>query len=431
MMFMRRLIWSVYKEILVLVRDIAGMAILFLLPTFMVFIITLVQDSAINTVNENKLPLLMVNNDKDSLSFAIVRGIESSGSFNVYEDIDGVKPTVDEAKIAVAQGKYQVGVIIPAGATDTMNKNCDNIVKKSFYDIGMGKEPVNDTIYDSVNITILFDPTIRTSVKNSITLAINQSATKIEAKKVYQAFSRYMNQMLPPGKHFEVDYPEVINYKQEYASEKISTIKPNSVQHNVPAWAIFAMFFIVIPLSGSMIKEKEDGTILRLITLPASYTTIFSGKIVVYFIVCIIQFFIMALIGIYILPYLGMPALNLGLHFDALLLILSVTALAAISFGITVGSIATTHQQAASFGSVFTIILAALGGLWVPAYLMPKAMEGISHLSPLNWSLNGFYDIFLRGADAAAIMPNVLKLLAFAVVMTSIAMLYRRFKILK
>ena len=52
---MRRLIWSVYKEILVLVRDAAGMAILFLLPTFMVFIITLVQDSAINTVNENKL----------------------------------------------------------------------------------------------------------------------------------------------------------------------------------------------------------------------------------------------------------------------------------------------------------------------------------------------------------------------------------------
>jgi ABC-2 type transport system permease protein len=80
---------------------------------------------------------------------------------------------------------------------------------------------------------------------------------------------------------------------------------------------------------------------------------------------------------------------------------------------------------------VFTIILAALGGLWVPAYLMPKAMQGFSHLSPLNWSLNGFYDIFLRGADSASIMPNVLKLLAFAVVMTAIAMLYRRFKILK
>jgi ABC-2 type transport system permease protein len=428
---MRRLIWSVYKEILVLVRDAAGMAILFLLPTFMVFIITLVQDSAINTVNENKLPLLLVNNDKDSLSFAIIKGIESSGSFNVYEDIDGVKPTIESAKNAVAKGTFQVGVIIPAGSTDTMNKNCDNIVKKSFYDIGMSKEPVIDTVYDSVNISILFDPTIRTSVKNSITLAINQSATKIEAKKVYQAFSHYMNQMLPPGKHFEVDYPEVIHYKQEYASAKITTIKPNSVQHNVPAWAIFAMFFIVIPLSGSMIKEKEDGTILRLITLPSSYTTIFLGKIVVYFFVCIIQFFILALIGIYLLPYLGMPSLNLGQHFDALLLILSATALAAISFGITVGSIATTHQQAASFGSVFTIILAALGGLWVPAYLMPKAMQGFSHLSPLNWSLNGFYDIFLRGADSASIMPNVLKLLAFAVVMTAIAMLYRRFKILK
>ncbi len=34
----------------------------------------------------------------------------------------------------------------------------------------------------------------------------------------------------------------------------------NSVQHNVPAWSIFAMFFIVIPIAGNMIREREDGS---------------------------------------------------------------------------------------------------------------------------------------------------------------------------
>ena len=39
---------------------------------------------------------------------------------------------------------------------------------------------------------------------------------------------------------------------------------PNSVQHNVPAWTLFAIFFIIVPLSINIVKEKSQGTFVRL-----------------------------------------------------------------------------------------------------------------------------------------------------------------------
>ena len=41
--------------------------------------------------------------------------------------------------------------------------------------------------------------------------------------------------------------------------------------------------------------------------------------------------------------------------------------------------------------------LVAMGRIWVPSYVMPEVMRNISAFSPLNWSLEGFYKLFLRG----------------------------------
>ena len=104
----------------------------------------------------------------------------------------------------------------------------------------------------------------------------------------------------------------------------------------------------------------------------------------------------MIIVGIYILPFFGTPVLALGAHKLALLFMALAVALAATGYGVMIGTIATTHDQAASFGSVSVIILAALGGIWVPVFVMPQMMQKISVLSPLNWALDGFYTLLLR-----------------------------------
>ena len=92
------------------------------------------------------------------------------------------------------------------------------------------------------------------------------------------------------------------------------------------------------------------------------------------------------------------------------------------------GTIATSHEQAASFGSVSVIILAAIGGIWVPVYMMPTIMQKISIISPLNWGLDGFYDVFLRGANIVDIGPQILWLAVFFMSTMLLAFQFERIK---
>ena len=68
------------------------------------------------------------------------------------------------------------------------------------------------------------------------------------------------------------------------------------------------------------------------------------------------------------------------------------------------------------FGPVSVVIAAALGGIMVPAYAMPKAMQAVTHFSPLAWGLNGFLEIFVRQGTLLQIWPNILCLLGFFMV---------------
>ena len=132
--------------------------------------------------------------------------------------------------------------------------------------------------------------------------------------------------------------------------------------------------------------------------MPISYTRVLSAKMIVFMIVCIVQFALMMLIGLWLLPLLGTPTLNLGQNIPGLLLVVLSAAFAASGFGIMVGTLATSHEQASTFSAVSIILAAAIGGVMVPVYLMPAFMQQVSLYSPLAWGLNAFLGIFVRGS---------------------------------
>ncbi|MEZ4525561.1 MAG: ABC transporter permease [Desulfobacterales bacterium] len=72
-----------------------------------------------------------------------------------------------------------------------------------------------------------------------------------------------------------------------------------------------------------------------------------------------------------------------------------------------------TYEQASMFGPVSVVIAAALGGIMVPVYVMPRVMQQISHFSPLAWGLTALTDIFVRGGNVKTVLPELLLLLAF------------------
>jgi ABC-2 type transport system permease protein len=100
--------------------------------------------------------------------------------------------------------------------------------------------------------------------------------------------------------------------------------------------------------------------------------------------------------------------------------------LAAIGFGVLIGTIAKTHEQAAPFGATSVVILAAVGGLWFPVFAMPESMQMMARISPMNWGLEGFYDVLLRDVGLVSLLPNLLLLLIFFIINITIAVAYEK-----
>jgi ABC-2 type transport system permease protein len=140
--------------------------------------------------------------------------------------------------------------------------------------------------------------------------------------------------------------------------------------------------------------------------------------------VALIQFAIMLLMGMYVLPYFGLESLNPGTSFPALFILALSCAFAAIGYGIAIGNLARTDQQSSVFGAISVVIMAAVGGVWVPSFLMSDVMKNISLLSPMHWGLSGFYDIFLRDAGVVAILPESAALFGFGAVCFALAVGY-------
>lgn len=416
---LNKLLATVKKEVLLLLRDKVGLSVLFIMPVALIIVMTLVQDSAFKTVNEKGIPIIFVNDDNDSLGYQVREGLLRNELCYLSDSVDGKPATASLAQKAVSEGKFLVGIIVPKGATASIRKNVTALVDETLN----GVDSLNKQ-QDSVEITILIDPVAKKSFLNAVTSNLREFISEVKTKIMFQSFSEQIAEVIPDKENApknSYQKSQIIRYKEVYASTATDEIVPNAVQHNVPAWTIFAMFFIAIPLSNSILKEKTEGSVFRLHTMPTPYLLLVNGKIVVYVIVCLIQFLLMLAVGKYLLPTMGLPALVLGNSPAGIFTLALATAFAATGFGVTVGTLATTDHQAAIMGSLSILLLSALGGIWVPSYVMPEVMRNISAFSPLNWSLEGFYKLFLRGGGVAQVLADSLKLMGFFFIMMGIS----------
>jgi len=423
---LHKLLATVKKEILLLLRDKVGLSVLFIMPVALILVMTLIQDSAFKSINEKGIPVVFVDEDQDSLGLQIKQGLLSNDLVYLSDSIDSKPASSQSAKKAVSEGRFLVGIVIPKGATAAIRKNVSVLVNETMN----GTPPAAETA-DSVQITILIDPIAKQSFLNAVTSNLREFISEVKTKIMFQTFSQQVAELIPDKQNAPrnpYQRSQIIHYNEVYASTATGKIVPNAVQHNVPAWTIFAMFFIAIPLSNSILKEKTEGSVFRLHTMPTPYLLLIMGKIVVYVLVCLLQFMLMLAVGKFLLPQLGLPALVLGNSMAGIFVLTTATALAATGFGVTVGTLATTDHQAAIMGSLSILLLSALGGIWVPSYVMPEVMRNISAFSPLNWSLEGFYKLFLRGGTVTDILPDAIKLLVFFFAMMGISYLANRKK---
>jgi len=191
---------------------------------------------------------------------------------------------------------------------------------------------------------------------------------------------------------------------------------PNVTQHNVPAWTIFAMFFVIMSLGGSVVREKVSGSFIRLKTLPTNYAVGLLSKQITYVVVTVIQAVVIFSLGIWVFPLVGLPALNLPGDIAGLFVVTVVCGWCAVSYAICIGVFAETHQQSNGFGAISIVILAAIGGLMVPSFAMDTSLKTVSNFSPMHWCLQAYYGLFLEGGRLRDVLGNLLPLIGISLV---------------
>ena len=436
---MNKLLATVYKELLLLRRDRAGLLVLFAMPAVLVLVITLVQENVMKTVGESKTRILLVNGDTGDIGAQIEQQLQDAGIVTVRKSTP--EQAIEERAVAaiIARGDFQFCIVLPDGLTDSVRRRARAAVRKS---LSLEPEPGTPAASAAV-IHLYFDPAVlggyRSAVRSSLQLMLQgieinemlDALGELLPVKISAALRREMGAFLPegfaiPAAELRLDWSgsAVLTLEEAAALAGTADPLPTSVQQNVPAWTMFGIFFIVLPLAGSLIKERRDGTLFRLLSMPVPTLTLIAGKILAYVLGCIVQISVIYGIGRFLLPLLGTPTLELGPDLTAVAVVALSVVLAATGYGTMLGTVLRTYEQASMFGPISVVIAAALGGVMVPVYAMPKIMQDISILSPLSWGLNAFLDLFVRGGSLQTVWPHVAALLIFFLVNLLVARIY-------
>lgn len=398
-----KLLALISKELLVLRKDWHGLLVLFVMPAIFILIMSLAMRDTFDDRLQIQIEYLLIDQENS------IASIELSDRLAKIKGFVCIQPQAGDNDIAtlqhlVATDQYKFLIHIPEGFSRSIKPE-DN---EDYSAEGMVKLIIAPTA--TPQLQSIFRLTIK-SILN-----VMQMSLMIEKLPI----SSNVRAQLP-------DIDETVNRNmidsQYVYSGAIPESAPTSVQQSVPAWLVFAMFFVVIPLSTAFIIERQQGSLLRLRIMNITSPILILGKIVPYYLINQVQMILMILVGIFIVPKLGGDSLVMGDSLGGLFLISSATSLAAISYALLITALAKTHVQATTLGGVSNIIFGALGGVMVPKFVMPPFMQDLTNISPMSWGLEGFLDIFLRNSSWHDVVPETLALLLFAIISLTIASL--------
>lgn len=408
---MRALLTTAIKELLLLARDYAGLLVLFLMPVTLVVVITLVQENILQLSGQRSTEICVLDDDQGPFA----RGLTAYLQTGKLEAVPWTG-SAGEIRQAVTVGTCQAALILEQGTSARLGQQID---RQLAGDAG-AESPI-------LALDLFFDPATMVGFRAGIFARVQMAAqaTELEMKAIrlgtrFAARAGDTAAESAPGKELRALFSHSLTTVSEqsgHSSHSSMAEVLNPVDRNVPAWALFGMFFTAIPIAGTILTERQSGIALRLTAMPVAPISLLAGKMLAYLGVCVVQFILIALVGIYLFPHLGLQAFCLPANPLPLFLPVCASSLAACGFGVCLGSLCRSYEQASTLGSTIVVAAAAMGGIMVPVYAMPPLMQQLSILSPFSWAITCFSDLLIRGNAWETTLPDLGRLSAFSLVM--------------
>jgi ABC-2 type transport system permease protein len=177
--------------------------------------------------------------------------------------------------------------------------------------------------------------------------------------------------------------------------------------------AVFFLFFTVQFGVTSLLEERSEGTLARLLAAPISRASILGGKLLTSFGLGVISMTVLVVA----------TSLLFGAEWgNPLGVAILIVAAIASAMGIMslIASVARNAEQAANWQSVVSVVLGLLGGTFFPVSQAPGVLSTLTFAAPQAWFLRGLGD--LRGGSLSAVWVPALAMLGFAVVAGGVAL---------
>jgi len=161
--------------------------------------------------------------------------------------------------------------------------------------------------------------------------------------------------------------------------------------------AVMMVLFGLTAAASTLLREREEGTMRRLLSLPMPPGAILLGKALATGVIGMIQITLLFLVGELLF--------HIGIWRDPLTLfaLMISTVAAASAFGLLIASWAKTTKQAEGMSTLLILVMSCLGGSWFPLQILdlPTPMQVAMRLTLNHWSVSGFQDLFWKTQSLA------------------------------
>jgi len=316
----------------------------------------------------------------------VLPAVGRSGLITIHAE-----PTVAEARALAARGTLAAVIVIPAGFSARVQAG----QPASMQVIGNVDAPVSTQVARSIAESYAADLNrVRLSVA---TVAAAHPGTPLPPARVAALAAAAATATAPVAVRDVSAQTRELDQKSFFAA----------------GMAVFFLFFTVQFGVTSLLEERNDGTLARLLAAPVSRASILGAKLLTSFVLGVIS------MGVLVAATTVLFGAAWGNPFGVTVLIVT-AIMAATGIMALIATLARNAEQAANWQSVVAVILGLIGGTFFPVALAPGVLSKLTFVAPQAWFLRGLGD--LRGGGVSAVWWPALAMLAFAAVTGGLAL---------
>jgi ABC-2 type transport system permease protein len=350
----------------------------YLLMFAMPLLFTLIFGSLLDGSEEEKMKLLLVDEDQTHLSQSFYHQLSKD---NYFFDLE--KRTQEEAEQMLESKEIPGVIVIKEGFQAGLLQDGTTL-------IGLKKIP---ELTSSATITGFLEN------------ILSKMKIEVKASETWSEYSGESWEVMYSGLEKQNQTPLDIRQVNIDATESAPQL--DGMSSRASGFAIMFVMIMMMSVTGTILEARKNGVWYRLLTTPASKWEVAVGYLLSFFLIGWIQFGMLMLSTHYLFDVQWGNPVSIAILVSALLL-------AIVGLGLLIAGMVKTVEQQASIGNLIVVATCMISGVYWPLEIEPVFMQKIAQFLPQTWAMKGFTEIMASGGSIIHIVDNTAVLLGFA-----------------